>query len=56
LIRAVDDYEEVSKSFPNMSDKLGGGITTSHIGHQLAGAETAAMYQLEVEAPASLKD
>jgi hypothetical protein len=33
-----------------MSDALGSGITTSHIGYRLAGAETAAMSQLEVEA------
>ncbi len=50
--RAADDFEEVAKSFPNTSDLLGSGVTTSHIGHQLAGAECAAMSQLEVEAPA----
>ncbi len=35
---------------------MGSGITPSHIGHGLAGAETATMSQLEVEALVSLKD
>ena len=56
VTRAADDFEEVPKSFPSTSDLLGCGVTTSHIGHQLAGAETAAMSSLEVEGPASLKD
>jgi hypothetical protein len=50
----VDDFEEVSKPFLSSSDLLGSGITSCHIGHQLAGAETAAISELEVEAPASL--
>jgi hypothetical protein len=33
-----------------MSDALGSGVTTSHIGHQLAGAVTAVISSLEVEA------
>ena len=56
VTRAADDFEEVSKSFPSTSDLLGPGVTTSHIGHHLAGSETAAMSSLEVEGPASLKD
>ena len=52
VTRAADDFEEVPKSFPSTSDLLGCGVTTSHIGHQLAGAETAAMSQLQVEASA----
>jgi hypothetical protein len=52
VTRAADDFEEVPKSFPSTSDLLGSGVTTSHIGHQLAEAETAAMPSLEVEAPA----
>ena len=52
VTRAADDFEEVPKSFPGTSDLLGCGVTTSHIGHQLAGAETAAMSQLQVEASA----
>ncbi len=54
--RAADDFEEVPKSFPSTSDLLGPGVTTSHIGHQLAGAECAAMSPLEVEATAALRD
>ncbi len=56
VTRAVDNFEEVPKSFLGTSDQLGSGVTTNHIGYQLAGAETAVMSQLEVEAPASLKD
>ncbi len=52
VTRAADDFEEVSRTFPSNSDLFGSGVTTSHIGHQLAGAETAAMSSLEVEAPA----
>ncbi len=52
VTRAADDFEEVAKSFPNTSDLLGSGVTASHISHQLAGAECAAMSQLEIEAPA----
>ncbi len=55
VTRAVDNFEKVLKSFPNISDMLGGGITSSHICHPLAGAETAAMPRLQVEAPAGLK-
>ena len=51
VTRAADDFEEVPKSFPSTSDLLG-GVTTSHIGHQLAGAECTAMSRLEVEASA----
>ncbi len=43
---AVDLFEEVSKPFPSTSDTLGSGITTSQIGHLLAGVESAAMYHL----------
>jgi hypothetical protein len=56
VARAADDFEEVPKSFLSTSDLLNSGVTISHIGHQLAGAECAAMSQLEVEVPASLKD
>ncbi len=53
--RAPDDFDEVLTPFPNMSDAIP-GITTSHIGHPLAEAEPAAMSQLEVEAPTTLRD
>jgi hypothetical protein len=39
-----------------MSDMLGGGITSSHVGRPLAEAETSAMSRLQVKAPAGLKD
>jgi hypothetical protein len=32
---------------------LGSGITTSHIGHPLSGAECAAMSRLNIEGPAT---
>ncbi len=56
VIRAADDFEEVSKPFPSNTNLLGTGIFTGHIGYQLAGAEIAVMSVLEVEMPASLKD
>ncbi len=56
VTRAADDFEEVSRTFLSTSDLLGSGLTTSHIGHQFAGEECAAMSNLEVEGPASLKD
>ncbi len=43
VTRAADDFEEVLTPFPSMSDALGSGVTTSHIGHPLSGAECAAM-------------
>ena len=47
--RTVDDYEEVLTPFPIMSDTLGSGITTGHIGHPLSGAESAAISRLNIE-------
>jgi hypothetical protein len=33
VTRAADDFQEVDIPFPSMSDALGSGVTTSHIGH-----------------------
>jgi hypothetical protein len=52
VTRAADDFDEVETAFPSTTGLLGSSVTTSHIDHQLAGAETAAMSSLEVEAPA----
>jgi len=46
VTRADDDLEEVATLIQSMSDGLGAGVTTSHIGLPIAGAETAAMYWL----------
>jgi hypothetical protein len=51
VTRAADDFEEVLTPFPSMSDALGSGVTTSHIGHPLSGAECAAMARLNIEGP-----
>jgi hypothetical protein len=51
VTRAADDFEEVLTPFPSMSDALGSGISTSHIGHPLSGAECAAMARLNIEGP-----
>jgi hypothetical protein len=56
VTRAADDFEEVLTPFPSTSDALGIGITSSHIGHPLSGAECAAMSRLNVEGPAGLRD
>ena len=56
VTRAADDFEEVLTYFPSMSDALGSGETTSHTGHPLSGAECAAMTQLNIEAPTTLRD
>jgi len=56
VTRAADDFQEVDTPFSNMSDALGSGIATSHLGHPLSGAESAAMHRLNIEAPAGLKD
>jgi hypothetical protein len=56
VTRAPDGYEEVDTPFPNMSNALGSGITTSHIGHPLSGAECATMSRLNTEGPAGLRD
>ena len=50
VTRAADDLEEVATSYPSMSDVLGSGVTTSHIGLPINGAEAAAMSRLQVEA------
>ena len=50
VTRAADDLEEVATSYPSMSDVLGSGVTTSHIGLPINGAETTAMSRLQVEA------
>ena len=54
--RAADDFEEVDTLFPSTSDALGSGITSSHIGHPLSGAECAAMSRLNIEAAGTLRD
>jgi hypothetical protein len=56
VTRAADDFEEVLTPFPSMSDALGSGVTNSHIGHPLFGAECAAMARLNIEAPTTLRD
>jgi len=56
VTRAPDDFEEVLTPFPSTSDALGIGITSSHIGHPLSGAECAAMSRLNIEGPARLRD
>jgi len=58
VTRAVEDFEEVLMPFPSMSDTLGlgSGVTTSHIGHPLSGAECVAMAQLNIEAAETLRD
>ena len=43
LTRAAEDFEEVLTPFPSMSDALGSGVTTSHIGLPINGAETPAL-------------
>jgi hypothetical protein len=50
VTRAADDFEEVLTLYPSMSDALGFGVTTSHIGLPINGEETAAMSRLQVEA------
>ncbi len=50
VTRAADTLEEVATSYPSMSDALGSGVTTSHIGLPINGAETAAMSRLRVDA------
>jgi hypothetical protein len=50
VTRAADDFQEVETPFPITSDALGSGVTTSHIGHPLSGAECAAMSRLNIEA------
>ena len=54
--RAADDFEEVLTAFPSMSDALGSGITSSHIGHTLSAPECAAMARLNIEAAGTLRD
>jgi hypothetical protein len=54
--RAADDFEEVLTPFTSMSDALGSGVTTSHIGHPLSGTECAAMARLNIKAPTTLRD
>jgi hypothetical protein len=44
--RAADDFEEVLTPYPSMSDALGSGVTTGHIGLPINGAETPAMFRL----------
>jgi len=56
VTRAVEDFEEVDSPIPSMSDALGSGITTSHIGHLLYGAECTVMSRLNIEAPVPLRD
>ena len=46
---AADTLEEVATTYPSMSDALGSGVTTSHIGLPINGAETAAVSRLQVE-------
>ncbi len=50
LTTSIYGLEEVATSYPIMSDVLGSGVTTSHIGLPINGAETAAMSRLQVEA------
>ncbi len=50
VTRAADDLEEVATPFPSMSDALGSGVTTSHIGLPINDEETPAMARLQVEA------
>ncbi len=50
VTRASDDFQETETSYPSMSDTLGVGVTTNHIGLPINGAETAAMSRLKVEA------
>ena len=50
VTRAADDLEEVATPYPSMSDALGSGVTTNHIGIPINGTETAAMSRLHVEA------
>jgi hypothetical protein len=54
--RAADDFEEFLTPFPIMSDALGSGETTIHTGHQLAGAECAAMSRLNIKAAGTLRE
>ncbi len=56
VTRAVEDFEEVLTPFPSMSDALGSGVTTSHIGHPLSDVECAAMSRLNIEAAWALRD
>ena len=49
VTRAADGLEEVATPFPSISDVLGTGVTTSHIGLPINGAETAAMSRLQLE-------
>ncbi len=48
--RAADDLEEVATSYPSISDVLGSGVTTSHIGLPINCAKTASISRLQVEA------
>ena len=50
VTRAADDFEEVLTPYPSMSDAFGSGVTTSHIGLPINGADTADMSRLQVEA------
>jgi len=60
VTRAADGFQDVETPFPSTSDALGpgggSGITTSHIGHPLSGAECAAMSRLNIEAAGTLTD
>ena len=50
VTRAADDFEEVLTPYPSMSDALGSGVTTSHIGLPINGSETPVMSRIQVEA------
>ena len=50
VTRAAYALEEVAAPHPSMSDALGSGVTTSHIGLPINGAETASMSSLHAEA------
>ncbi len=47
--REVDDFQEVSTSYPAQLDLLGAAVTRSHIGLPLATEETAGMARLGAE-------
>jgi len=50
VTRAADALEEVATPLPSMSNALGSSVTTSHIGLEATGTETASMSRLEVHA------
>jgi len=56
VTRAVEDFEEVLTPFLSISDALDSGVTTSHVGHPLSGAESAAISRLNIEAVGTLRD